>query len=217
MYRRHWPRDGCSPRLGFVVTLVAAYRLARLGGIAREQGWWAALLVAATPVCSGVPFEVRPDMLGVGLQTTGILLVLSALRPSPVGDGQVDGGLRLLRPGGVHQAALCGGPAREPVVAVAGLGARPDWPRVDRAICMSIALAIVVVYYGTEEWSTAGRMSRSIVVAAASVGKVHPADWSAAANLLLAVLWKCVGVILLLAAAGLAMVSARPGWDGEHS
>ena len=43
--------------------------------------------------------------------------------------------------------------------------------------CVSIASAIVVLYYGAEEWITAGRMSRSIVVAAGSVGKVHPANW----------------------------------------
>ena len=52
-------------------------------------------------------------------------------------------------------------------------------------------------------------MSRSIVVAAGAVGKVHPADWFAAGNLLLAIFWKCVGVILLLAAAGLTVVAAR--------
>ena len=60
-------------------------------------------------------------------------------------------------------------------------------------------------------------MSRSIVVAARAVGQVHQADWSAAGNLLLAILWKCVGVILLLAAAGLTVVAARPGAADGHS
>ena len=77
--------------------------------------------------------------------------------------------------------------------------------------CLSIASAVVVLYYGTEEWITGGRMSQSVFVAARNVGQVHPADWYAAANLFLALIWKCVGLILLLAAAGLAMVSARAG------
>ena len=52
-------------------------------------------------------------------------------------------------------------------------------------------------------------MSRSILVAAANVGSIHPADWPFTLNLWLALIWKCVGLILLLAASGLAIVSAR--------
>ena len=81
--------------------------------------------------------------------------------------------------------------------------------------CVSIALAIVVLYYGMEEWITAGRMSRSVLVAAGSVGKVHPADWFAAGNLLLVLIWKCVGLILLTGGRrtgdGIGPASARHG------
>ncbi len=66
--------------LGLLATLAAAYGLARLDGAPRRVGWWAILLFAATPIHGGVVFEVRPDMLGVALQTLGVLLVLSALR-----------------------------------------------------------------------------------------------------------------------------------------
>src|SRR5262249_44948206 len=65
--------------LGMVTTLVATFRLARLDGAAPAGGWWAALLLAATPGFGGLPFEVRPDMLGIGLQTTGALIFLAAL------------------------------------------------------------------------------------------------------------------------------------------
>ena len=87
--------------------------------------------------------------------------------------------------------------------------ARPD--RLDRGSHVSMSdhgLAIVVVYYGLEEWVSAGRMSRSIVVAAGQRG-VSPSRriGLAARNLVLAVIWKCVGLIVLLAAAGLAVVA----------
>ena len=64
--------------LGFLGTLVAVYRLAVVDGLPLRAGWWAVLLVAATPVYGGLQFEVRPDMLGIALQTTGIVLVSRA-------------------------------------------------------------------------------------------------------------------------------------------
>ena len=76
---------------------------------------------------------------------------------------------------------------------------------------VSIASVPTLFYYGAEEWVTGGWMSKSVLIAARNVSRVHPADWQFAGNLLLAIVWKCVGPILLLAAAGLAMVSARPG------
>src|SRR5262249_32561121 len=68
--------------LGFVWTLWVAWRLARLGGAPGRAGSIAVLLLASAPVVGSIPFAVRPDMLGVALQTTGILLVLSALGTS---------------------------------------------------------------------------------------------------------------------------------------
>jgi hypothetical protein len=196
--------------LGLVVTLATAFALARLGGAARRAGWWAALLLAATPVLGGLPFEVRPDMLAVGLQTTGALLLLTALLED------------MPREMGVLSASVCFGlalcikqlylvtPALGTVLLLAAWRAgRLNTKTVARGLLSS--LAIVVFCYGLEEWGTHGRMSRSVFVAAASVGRVHPADWSFAGNILLALLWKCVGIILLAAAALVTMVAARPG------
>ena len=61
-------------------TLAIAYRIARLDGMPRRVGWWAVLLIAASPVVGVMPYAVRPDMLGVALQTTGVFLVLAELR-----------------------------------------------------------------------------------------------------------------------------------------
>ncbi len=63
-----------------IATAAAAYRLARLDGMRTRAGWWAALLLVASPVLGGTAFSVRPDMMGVALQTSGVLLVLSWLQ-----------------------------------------------------------------------------------------------------------------------------------------
>ena len=62
-----------------MATLAGAFVLARLQGGPRIAGWWAVLLAAATPVYGGLPFEVRPDLIGVALQTWGVVLILAEL------------------------------------------------------------------------------------------------------------------------------------------
>ena len=66
--------------LGLLATLVAAFRLARLGGARGGPDGGRILVLRPRRSTAGVPFEVRPDMLGVGFQTTGVLLLLAALR-----------------------------------------------------------------------------------------------------------------------------------------
>jgi hypothetical protein len=193
--------------LGFLATLAAAYRLALLGGMPPRAGWWAALLVAGTPISGGFLFEVRPDMLGIGLQTTGILLVFSAFANAPIREAESTAGFTCFALAACFKQHYVAAPLASLFLMA--------WARGRRGLtsivrCASIALAIVVIYYGIEEWITAGRMSQSVVVAAGSVGNVHPSDWYAARNLFLVLISKCVGMILLAAAAGLAMVSARP-------
>src|SRR5262249_16794907 len=160
---------------GLALTLVSASRLARLGGAARWAGWSAALLAAATPVFGGLPFEVRPDMLGVGLQTTGVLILLAALvedRPRHAA---------LLPPFAWFALAVCVKqqflvtPAMGTVLILAAwANGRVNARAIARVLLASAA--IVLVCYGLEEWATGGRMSRSVFVAASSVARVHPAD-----------------------------------------
>jgi len=195
---------------GFLATVAAAYRLGRLGGMPKIAGWWAALLVAATPVYGGLQFEVRPDMLGIALQTTGILLVLAALATEPIATS------KLILAFGCFALASC---IKQhfvvaPLVSLLlmfGAQARGRLDLASIARCVLIASAVVFCCYATDEWMTEGRMSQSVFVAARYVGRVHPADWYFALNTFLALIWKCVGLILLLAAAGLAIVSSRPG------
>jgi hypothetical protein len=195
---------------GFLVTLAAASMLARLGGMPRRAGAWAALLVAGTPIFSGVPFEVRPDMLGIGIQTSGILFVLAALAAVPIREA------RLMGAAACFAVAIC---IKQqyliaPLLSVVFLTAAQARGRLSVASIarfVAVGSGLPLLYYGGEEWITRGQMSRSVFVAALKVGQVHPADWLFAANSVLVLVWKCVGPILLLAAAGLAMVSARRG------
>ncbi len=78
--------------------------------------------------------------------------------------------------------------------------------------CLTIALAIVIGYYGAEQWATSGRMSQSVLSAVRHVASVHPPDRFFAVNLSLALIWKGVGLILLLAASGVTMTARQPGF-----
>jgi hypothetical protein len=77
--------------IGLLATLWLVARLAQFGGMPTRAGWWAALLVASAPILGGLPFAVRPDLLGVALQTAGILLVLSAVRDDRPGTARLLG------------------------------------------------------------------------------------------------------------------------------
>ena len=195
---------------GFLLTLAGAFMLARLGGLPKRAGAWAALLVASTPIFGGVPFEVRPDILGIGIQTSGILLVLAALSAVPLREA------RLIPAAACFAVAIC---IKQqyliaPLLSVVFLTAaqasgRLSVPSIVRFVAVGSGLPLL--YYGGEEWITGGQMSRSVFVAALTVGQAHPADWLFSANYLLVLVWKCVGPILLLAAAGLVLVSAGRG------
>jgi hypothetical protein len=196
--------------IGLVATLAAAFQLARLPGAAPAAGWCAALLAAATPVFGGLPFEVRPDLLGVGLQTTGVLLVLVALAEHEPDER------RLMAAFGCFAASACikqqfvVAPAISAALLLAAwMHCRIGLKEIARPIFA--ALAIVLVYYGLEEWGTGGRMSLSVFAAAASAARIHPADWSFATNIFLALIWKCVGMLLLAAAAMVAAIGSGPG------
>jgi hypothetical protein len=196
--------------LGFVATLVAAFHLARLGGAPAKAGWWAALLVAATPVFGGLPVAVRPDMLGVALQTIGVLTLLAALRKGNPPEIRLTAsfvcfGLAVC----IKQQFVVAPAISTTLLLVAWMHGQINWRQLARPPL--VALIIVLIDYGLEEWATSGRMSHSVFVAAAGVARIHPADWYFAGNIFLALIWKCVGIILLAAAALVAFMSNAQG------
>jgi len=197
--------------LGLLATLAAAYRLARLDGAPRRVGWWAILLFAATPIHGGVAIEVRPDMLGVAFQTTGVLLVLSALRTERHRQATILAAFASFGLAIAIKQLFVVTPAISTFLLLAAwrrgkLASEP----IGRALLL--ALSIVLVVYGTDELATGGRMSQSLFSAASNVSRVHLGDWSYAWRIGVAVIWKCTGWIAILVAAGVAMIAREAGW-----
>ena len=218
-----WVRSGVHPViaarlagralsiLGLIATLVAASRLARLGGSPRRAGWWAMLLIAAAPVLAGQPYAVRPDMLGVAFQTVGVFLVLSAL------EGRRNPSARVIGAYAAFGLAAC---VKQNLVVGAAISLAlliPGWLRGRvhlRAIAGALALGagIVTVVYGGEWIITEGRIWDSAYVVAAQVNRVHPGGWDHVGIMLLAVSNDAIGLITLLPAIGLGMVAASRGF-----
>jgi hypothetical protein len=196
--------------LGLVWTLVFAYRLARLERLPRVVGWWAALLIAASPVIGVMPYTVRPDMLGVALQTTGVFLVLSVLcseRPT---------GISLAAAFAAFGLAVCVKQHYVPAAAISTFFLFSAWLRgrlpfnlIARGLLTGLTIPLVV--YGTEELATEGRMSRAVFQAAASVSAVHPGDWMRGVIVIFAIMGKNSGLIVVMAAAGLAAIGSARG------
>lgn len=187
----------------FLLSLVIVARLARLDGAGPWAGWWAALLVASAPVFGSFPATVRPDTLGVMLQTLGAGLVLRALRDS------TPRGL----PGAYACFALAFATKQHDVfvglLSSALLGAawwrgrlRPG-PIV---VAHLLGAGVVIGYYGLEQWWTAGAMFRSVFELPAAFGKITPADWSHVATCFLEIAKRSLGLIAL---GGVGLVASR--------
>jgi hypothetical protein len=199
--------------LGLLVTLLAAARMARLDGAPGRgrAGWWAALLIGASPILGGLPVAVRADMLGIALQTTGALLVLSAWcaagRPRA-----------FVIPGAFAAFALAACVKQHfvaaPVVATGLLLAacwrgRLPWKPIERGLIL--AVLIVTAVYGAEHLITSGQMWQAVFVTAGRVGQVYPSDWWHTLLIDSEVTGRCAGLLVLLPAAYLVMLRDRPG------
>ncbi len=195
---------------GWAATLAGAFFLARFQGAPRFSGTWAVLLAAATPVYGGIPFEVRPDMLGVALQTWGVVLLLGALQAARPGQRAILLAFVCFGLAGCVKQHLVVALGVSTVLLV-GAWVRGRVPFRTIAAALLLVLVILFSYYGIEEWVTEGRMSRSVFAAARECAVIHPASWQSARDSMRVLCWKCVGLILLFAAAALAGVSTRAG------
>ena len=196
--------------LGLLLTALCAFWIARLDKGPPRAGWWAACLVAAAPVVGTTPFTVRPDMLGVGLQTAGVLLVLRALFAHPTRGAMLCTGFAAFGLAISFKQHLAGG------FAVATLLLLGAWWR-DRVSLRLVGLAvlstlvIVAIVYGIEELATEGRMSEALFIAAPATARVHPTDWTRTAIILTNVAGGNLCLIALVSCAGLARVASEPG------
>ncbi len=194
--------------LSLAVTAVAAYRLARLDGARRRAGWWSALLLLASPVLGGTPFSVRPDMLGVALQTCGVLLVLSYVQNPGAGRSKLSWAFALFGLAICTKQHFVTGAAISLCMLTTGWrhGRVSTKPLVRG---LSVGIAIVATIYCAEELVSRGRMSQAVFRAAANVSRVHPGGWLHVATVLAAVVGNSAGLIALLGAAALAAQGAR--------
>jgi hypothetical protein len=155
-------------------------------------------------------YTVRPDMLGVALQTTGVLLVLSVLR------SERPKGTTLAAAFATFGLALCVKQHYVAAPAISTFFLMSAWLRghlsfnlITRALLTG--LAIVLAVYGTEELLTGGRMSQAVFRAASMASRVHPADFARSEIVLVLIAAKSSGLIEIMMAAGLATVAARSG------
>jgi len=196
--------------LSLLATLAVAYRLARLGGGSRLAGWWAALLLAASPLLAGQPFAVRPDMLGIALQSAGLYLILSAL----VGEGRSNS--RILWGYVAFGLALC---VKQHLVVEAGIctvfliwksrGAGIPISTIARAI--AVCALIVTTVYGAEWVITGGEIWNSAFVAARQVGQIYPGGFRHCGLILYAITRRETALLALIALTGLTALSFSSG------
>ena len=195
---------------GWAATLAGVFCLARFPGAPRIAGWWAVLLAAATPVHGGLFVDVRPDMLGVAIQTWGVVVLLGALeakRPNQ---------LKVLCAFACFGAAAC---VKQQFIVTPGVSAfllASAWraKRVRFGTLVGALLcdaSVLFLYYGVEIGITQGRVADAVCQAAWACSSVRPATWEYAYGSMLVLCWKCVGLILLLAASALAVIPARAG------
>ncbi len=198
---------------GLIATAIAAARLARLGGSRRRAGWWAAGLVVSAPVLTGIPYAVRPDMLGVACQTWAVALAAGCLIGRTATPQR---GWCMVLASVLFGLSACVKQHLVAAWAVTAVWAALAWLR-GRAALGFLALAVIpgvavtVLIYGIEWYETSGRVLQAAFVAASSVARVHPGSWDSVIVVSLGILNRSAGMVTLLCAAPAAAAAARGG------
>jgi hypothetical protein len=193
---------------GLLITAWCAFRIARLDGAPARAGWWAACLIVSAPVLDAMPYTVRPDLAGIALQTAGILLILRSLYSERPGGLAIVCGLAAFGLAICVKQHLVGGFITGTILLLWAARRGRVAPRLI-ALGVFVSALIVAAVYGIEELATEGRMSQALFVAAPAATRVHPADWSRAVIVLSTALGASLGLIALVACAGLAMIASR--------
>jgi hypothetical protein len=190
--------------LGMALLLLAVARLANFEGTSARAGLWAPLIVAASPVLGSFGVTVRPDTLGIALQTWGIWFVLKSLRE---GQGAWKAGLFFALAVCVKQHDVVSGAVGFGLLALLGGRGRV------RQVIAAAAVGVVVLgtYAAFEEWLTGGMMSRAVVKVPAALGRVNRATWGHLATVFVEAAKLSVG---LLALAGAWLAAGSKGWRG---
>jgi hypothetical protein len=194
--------------VGLGLTGAAAYRLARIDGARPRAGLWAALLIAASPAVDVMPYAVRPDMLGIALQTTGVLLVLATRQIPRSAGALLPAAFAAFGLAACIKQHFVTAPAISTLLLLsASATGRLPFKFVARGL--ATGLAIVLLVYGIEEVATGGRMSQAAIQAAATTSRVHPGSWTRFLIVSFTIMGRNSGLLALLVAAGLAGIRAR--------
>jgi hypothetical protein len=193
----------CLSFMAWLLGLAAAYSLAVLDGAPRRAGCWAALLIAASPVFGSLPVTVRPDALGIMLQTLGVALVLCALTiPS-------SRSWFIVAAYAAFGLAFC---VKQHLMASAGVStvlltwawARGRLRMAPILLAHAVGLVVVGTYYGSEELATSGLMSRSVFLLPAEFRRLTHAGWDHVGLVFLEVAKRSAGLLALVGACAIA-------------
>jgi hypothetical protein len=191
--------------LAALAALVAVYRLAVHGVLPPKAGVWAALLLASSPILGSFPVTVRPDTLGLALQTWGVVCVLDGLRHESVVMrsfvlGYLAFGLAACtKQHDVITCIICSG-------LLASEAARRRVRVAPLIVAHIAAIAVVIIVYAVEERITRGMMIRSVFYLPHAFGRVAHASWSHVLTVFGEVAKRSLGLIGL----GAACVVANP-------
>ena len=164
-----------------------------------------------------MPFTVRPDMMGIAFQTTGVFVLLQAIESERPTGRAIALAFAAFGLAICVKQHLCGG-----VFAGLFLVLSAWWRgRVSLGpalLGILTTFVIVVVYYVAEEVVTGGLMSQAVFVAAAATAERHPADWGRAAIVVTAIVLGSRSLIAFWATAGLAQIAWSPhAWRGKFA
>ena len=183
--------------VGLALTLLAAWTITRMGGIGPFGGLVTIGLIASSAIFGSFGFTVRPDTLGLALQTSGFALTLAALT-----DGRQTRGGRILLAGIAFGLAAC---VRQNLLVAAGISAAmlliaSARGRVSRAATTSgLALGAIVpiAYYGWEQWVTAGHLAEAVFVLPSRLRETAGGSWNQVKTVFFEVGKRGVGEIAL--------------------
>lgn len=149
--------------LGTLLLFASAAGLARLDGASRRAGGIAAALIAASPILGNLAAMLRPDALGVALQTLGAFLVLRALREDRQRAFRLAAAyVAFALAFGIKQQNLTAGAVASMLLAMAWWHGRLRLGPI--VVGHLAAVAVVALDLAIENILTDGRMYRSVFV-----------------------------------------------------
>lgn len=192
----------------FLACLGIAARLATVGGGSRRAGWWSALILLGAPLVGALPVTVRPDVLGVCLQTLGLSLVARVVLDPPTAPGR-----RLTLAYALFASAFC--LKQHFVTATVFCSVLLAWKVVQGRLRFAtvarihaLALALACVYYGLEQVASSGLMFHAAFEVPQEIGRVSPGSLDHVMVVFGHILKRGLGLIVL-AAAALSATSRR--------